>query len=64
MTSPAEYRELALKCMREADHADNATMRLTMLGLARIWMSVAVEMNKRVMLPDDDHAQNGNGASG
>ena len=38
MSTPAEYREFALGCMREAECADSATMNLTMVGLARIWM--------------------------
>jgi hypothetical protein len=54
MTTPAEYRELALDCMREADRADAAAMRLTMFGLARVWMSVAAELDKHAMQPDDD----------
>ena len=54
MSRPAEYRELALDCMREAEGADNATMRLTMVGLARVWMQVAVEMEQHGGLADDD----------
>ena len=54
MTSPAEYRELALDFMREADREDAAAMRLTTFGLASIWMSVAVELDKHAMQADDD----------
>ena len=54
MTTPAEYRELALDCMREADRTAAAAMRLTMFGLARVWMSVAAELDKHAMRPDDD----------
>ena len=53
MSTPAEYREFALGCMREAECADSATMRLTMVGLARIWMRVALEMEQHVGLADD-----------
>ena len=54
MSTPAEYREFALDCMREAECADSATMRLTMVGMARIWMQVALEMEQHVGLADDD----------
>src|SRR5436305_13345660 len=30
MTTPAEYRQFALECMRDAEPADDAAMRLTM----------------------------------
>ena len=54
MSTPAEYREFALDCMREAECADSATMRLTMAGLARIWMQVALDMEQR-MTDDGPH---------
>ena len=54
MSTPAEYRAFALDCMREAECADSATMRLTMAGMARIWMQVALEMERHVGLADDD----------
>ena len=54
MSTPAEYRELALDCMREAECADSATMRLTMVGLARMWMQVALEMEQHVGFAGDD----------
>ena len=57
MTTPAEYREMALDCMREAESADNAMMRLTMVGLARIWMDLAVEVDDRVTPESDDDAR-------
>jgi hypothetical protein len=49
MVSPAEYREFALECMRDAECADDVGMRLTMFGLARIWMNVALELEQRTM---------------
>ena len=42
MTTPAEYRQLALECMREAEGADHPLMRANMMGLARIWMRLAL----------------------
>lgn len=56
MTTPAEYREMALDCMREAEGADSAAMRLTMTGLARIWMDLALEADRRVTPESDDEA--------
>jgi hypothetical protein len=56
MSTPAEYREFALDCMREAECADSATMRLTMVGMARIWMRVALDMEQR-MADDGPHQQ-------
>lgn len=56
MTTPAEYRKFALDCMREAESADNAAMRLTMVGMARIWMDVALELDQRVMRASNDDA--------
>lgn len=56
MTTPAEYRQLALDCMREADHADDVAIRLTMGGLARVWMGVALELDQHVMEASKDDA--------
>ena len=57
MTTPAEYREMALDCMREAESADSAAMRLTMTGLARIWMDLALDVDRRVTPESDDDAR-------
>ncbi len=43
MTTPAEYRQLALDCMREAEDAAHPLMRSNMVGLARIWMRLALQ---------------------
>jgi len=53
MTAPADFRQYALNCMREAECADNAVMRLTMLGLARIWMEAALEMDSVILANDE-----------
>jgi hypothetical protein len=55
MSTPVEYREFALDCMREAESADSATMRVTMAGLARIWMQVALELEQRMVAGDGPH---------
>ena len=54
MSTPAEYREFALGCMREAECADSASMRLAMIDLARMWMRVALQMEQHVDLAGDD----------
>jgi hypothetical protein len=57
MTTSAYYRKFALDCMREAESADDAAMRLTMVGMARIWMGVALELDKHVMRASNDDAR-------
>jgi hypothetical protein len=57
MTAPADFRQYALDCMREAECADNDVMRLTMLGLARIWMEAALETDQSVMRANEDLAR-------
>jgi hypothetical protein len=54
MTTPAEYRRFALECMREAERADDAAMRLSMAGLARVWMQVALELDQQAVPASDD----------
>src|SRR5947208_14878643 len=58
MTTSAEYRKFAFDCMREAESADDAAMRLTMVGMARIWMDVALELDKHVMRASGQGAPN------
>jgi hypothetical protein len=54
MTTPADFRQYALDCMREAECADHGATRLTMCGLARLWMGLALEMDQRAMLARDE----------
>jgi hypothetical protein len=57
MTTPAEYREFALDCMRLAEGAEDAAMRDIMMGLARVWMRTSVEVEKYVTLAGDGPAR-------
>jgi hypothetical protein len=54
MTTPADFRQYALDCMREAESADDIAMQLAMVGLARVWMDVALEMDRHVMRASND----------
>lgn len=54
MTTPAEYREFALDCMRLAEGAENAGMRDIMVGLARVWFRTAIAVDEYVTLAGDD----------
>jgi hypothetical protein len=53
MTAPTDFRQYALDCMREAENADDAAIRLIMLGLARIWMDTALEMDSVILAKDE-----------
>ena len=57
MTTSADYRKFALGCMREAESSDDAAMRLTMVGMARIWMGVALELDEHVTRANNDDAR-------
>jgi len=53
MTTPAEYREFAIDCLRWADEAPDAGQRDTMIGLGRIWMQTAIVVEQYVTLAGD-----------
>ena len=57
MTSPAEYREFALDCMRLAEGAENAAMRDIMMDLARVWMRTSLAVEDHVMSAGDEPAR-------
>lgn len=59
MTTPAEYREFALDCMRWAEAEENAAMRAIMMGLARVWMRTSLEVDRYVTLAGDEPARSG-----
>lgn len=61
MTTPADFRQYALDCMREAESADDIAMQLAMVGLARVWTDVAsvwtdvaLELDRHVMRASND----------
>jgi len=57
MTTPAEYREFAIDCMRLAEQEENAGLRDTMMGLARAWFRTAIMMDQHVTTAGDDPAR-------
>ena len=57
MTTPAEYREFAIDCMRLAEQEENAGLRDTMMRLARTWFRTAIMMDEYVTLAGDDPAR-------
>jgi hypothetical protein len=57
MTTPAEYREFAIDCMRVAEQAQNAGLRDAMMGLARVWFRTAIIMEEHAPLAGDDPAR-------
>ena len=54
MTTPADYREFALDCMRWAEAEENAGLRDIMMGLARVWMRTSLDVGQYVTLAGDD----------
>jgi hypothetical protein len=56
MTTPAEYREFALDCMRLAEGAEDAGLRNLMTDLARVWMRTASKVEDDITLAGDDPA--------
>ena len=54
MTTPAEYREFAIDCMRLAEGAENAGLRDIMMGLARVWFRTAIVVDHYVTLAGDE----------
>lgn len=49
MPTPLEYREFALECLRWAEDAKDAGQRETLIGLARLWMQTASEMDRGII---------------
>ena len=54
MTTPADYRDFAIDCMRLAEQQENAGIRDIMMGLARVWYRTALTVDDYVTLAGDD----------
>jgi hypothetical protein len=54
MTTPADYREFALDCMRLAEQEENAGLRDIMMGLARVWFTTAIMVDRHVTMAGDN----------
>lgn len=60
MTSPKDYREFALDCIRWARQTKNPTHRQVMLDLARTWARTAVIAEESLVLMEDDQLEAAN----
>ena len=56
MTTPTDYREFAIDCMRLAEQEENAGLRDIMMGLARVWYRTAIVVDDYVTLAGDEPA--------
>jgi uncharacterized membrane protein len=54
MTSPNDYRQFAMDCLRWADRTSNPVHKQIMHDLARTWMRTAVMVERSLALVDDD----------
>jgi hypothetical protein len=54
MTSPKEYRDFALRCAKQATEARDEKLRAVLLETARLWMQVALRVERSWALNDDD----------
>jgi hypothetical protein len=57
MTTPADFREHALDCLRWAEDAKDAGQRDTLLGIAHMWMNTAIVVDQYVALAGDTPAR-------
>jgi hypothetical protein len=48
MTTPLDYRQFAMDCLRWAEDAKDADQRATLIRLARMWMLTASELDRLV----------------
>jgi hypothetical protein len=51
MSSPKEFREFAVECMRQAEESRDERQRQMLLDLAARWMRAAVQVERSI---DDD----------
>lgn|GEM_PF-3163750 len=51
MTTPTDFREFAIDCLHWAEDAKDPAQRDTLIGVARMWMLTASELEQRVTLP-------------
>ena len=54
MSSPKEFRDFALRCMRWAEQAGDEKQRYLWLEMAAYWMRAAVALEKPIALVDDN----------
>jgi len=57
MTTPADYRDFAIDCMRLAEQEENAGLRDIMMGLAHVWYRTAITVDQYATMSGDDPAR-------
>jgi len=55
MTTPIEYRLTADECFQWARDAKTNSVRLTYLGIAKIWLEAAVRQDGELAIPLPSH---------
>ena len=53
MTTPAQYREFAIDCLRWTDRTKDASQRITLTETARRWLNAASKLERHVTLASD-----------
>jgi hypothetical protein len=56
MTTPAEYRDFAIDCLRWTETAKDAAQRQTLMQIGRLWMNAASLMDQHLTLVADKPA--------
>jgi hypothetical protein len=46
MTTPTEYRDFALECLKWAEETSSASQRKAFVDLARLWMEAAFRLDQ------------------
>ena len=54
MTSPTDYREFALDCVRWAENASDSSQRQILHDMARHWLKIAIEVERAAPFVDDE----------
>ena len=56
MTTPTDYRNFALDCLRWAEETSDASQRETLVGMARVWMRTALLIDEGAPMVTDQSA--------
>jgi hypothetical protein len=54
MTSPKEYRDFALEIGKQAATTQDERLREVLTGMARVWMDIALQVDRSWALVDDE----------
>jgi hypothetical protein len=53
MTTTTDYRDFAFDCLRWTEQAKDASERDTLIGIARLWLNVATQLDRHIALASD-----------